>query len=239
MILEYRGERVNTELMAIAINLATVKNNAESMVEDNGLKFLMRRALKTKDVLILKMLRNISMHEGDIRFMFLDYIDELMILLLKNVAFPEIFVEVLGIVGNLNIPDFDFAKLAQAYSLVDLVQKRLASAVAAVSGKKSTKKSKRGLESEDGEEEDDERVAVAGEGLMDSDDVTLEAIILLGTMAHDENIAPMVAKTETLPLLMSLMIIKEEDDEMILQIIYCIYHFLLYESTRNILINKT
>ncbi|KAJ3016484.1 UNVERIFIED_CONTAM: Kinesin-associated protein 3 [Siphonaria sp. JEL0065] len=235
MILEYRGERVNTELMAVAINIATSKRIAEVILDENGLKFLVKRALKTKDVLILKMLRNISLHDGDIKFMFLDYIDELMILLLKNSGNPSIFVEVLGIVANLNIPDFDFAKLAQAYALVDLVQKRLTSAVLAVSEKREEKKKKkRGLE-----DDEDGMVLGAGEGLMENDDITLEAIILLGTMAHDENIAPMVAKTDTIPLLMDLMIIKEEDDEMILQIIYCIYHFLLYESTRNILINKT
>ncbi|KAI9328528.1 kinesin-associated protein-domain-containing protein [Obelidium mucronatum] len=234
MILEYRGERVNTELMAVAINMAASKRNSEILVDENGLKFLVKRALKTKDVLILKMLRNISMHDGDMKFMFLDYIDELMILLLKNSNNPAIFVEVMGILGNLNIPDFDFAKLAHAYSLVDMVQKTLASAVSTISERNDKRKKKRLLD------EDEEGMSMgAGEGLMENDDITLEAIILLGTMAHDENIAPMVAKTETIPLLMDLMIIKEEDDEMILQIIYCIYHFLLYESTRTILINKT
>ncbi|KAJ3286978.1 Kinesin-associated protein 3 [Rhizoclosmatium sp. JEL0117] len=239
MVLEYKGEKVNTELMAVAINLATSRRNAEVMVDDSGLKFLVRRVLKTKDVLILKMLRNISMHEGDIKFMFLDYIDELMILLLKNVSNPDVFVEVMGIVGNLTIPDFDFAKLAQAYGLVDLVQKKLASAVAAASEQRSKHEKKRSKRGDRDRDEDDEEEGRNWEGLMENDDITLEAIILLGTMLHDENIAPMVAKTETIQLLMDLMIIKEEDDEIVLQIIYCIYHFLLYDSTRQILISKT
>ncbi|KAJ3092909.1 Kinesin-associated protein 3 [Physocladia obscura] len=138
-----------------------------------------------------------------------DFIDELMILLLKNTSNHTVFVEVLGIIGNLNIPDFDFAKLAQAYSMVDLVQRKLTSAVAddshrvAASHKKSTAKKRN----------DDEAAERAGEGLSEDDDVTLEVIVLLGTMAHDENIAPMVAKTDTIRLLMELMIIKEGDDE--------------------------
>ncbi|KAJ3065761.1 Kinesin-associated protein 3, partial [Rhizoclosmatium hyalinum] len=156
MVLEYKGEKVNTELMAVAINLATSRRNAEVMVDDSGLKFLVRRVLKTKDVLILKMLRNISMHEGDIKFMFLDYIDELMILLLKNVSNPDVFVEVMGIVGNLTIPDFDFAKLAQAYGLVDLVQKKLASAVAAASEQRSKHEKKRSKRGDRDRDEDDE-----------------------------------------------------------------------------------
>ncbi|KAJ3266811.1 Kinesin-associated protein 3 [Chytriomyces hyalinus] len=228
MILEYRGERVNTELMAVAINLATSKRNVDVIVDDNGLKFLVKRALKTRDILILKMLRNISMHEGETKFMFLDYIDEFMNMLLKSSDVPEVFVEVIGIIANLTIPDFDFAKLAKTYSLVELVQKKLADAVefarrvAAATLERAR---------DDADESED--------GLAPDDDITLEAIILLGTMAHDENIAPMVSKTNAIPLLMELMIIKEEDDEIVLQIIYCIYNFLLYDSTRQILISKT
>ncbi|KAJ3170876.1 Kinesin-associated protein 3, partial [Irineochytrium annulatum] len=71
------------------------------------------------------------------------------------------------------------------------------------------------------------------------DDVTLEVVILLGTMANDENVAPMVARTKIIPLLMELMLVKEEDDEIILQIIYVIYQFLLHETTRTILISQT
>ncbi|KAJ3386385.1 Kinesin-associated protein 3 [Entophlyctis sp. JEL0112] len=231
MILEYRGERVNAELMALAINLATTKRNAELIAEDNGIKFLIRRALKSKDTCIFKMLKNISIHEGEIQYMFLeqDYIDELLLFLLKNVSEPEVFVEVVGILANLNIADFDFVKLSQSYSLLDLVQKKLAYAVATVSG--STKISNKS------NDDSDEDSAIAR--LAEDDDITLEVIMLLGTMAHDENIAPIVARSDTLQLLMDLMIIKEEDDEIVLQIIYCVYHFLLYESTRNILINKT
>ena len=69
MILEYKGERVNIELMAIAINLATSSKNALMICD--GLKFLMRRALKTRDVLLLKMLRNVAFHEGDTKMLFL------------------------------------------------------------------------------------------------------------------------------------------------------------------------
>ncbi|KAI8609481.1 kinesin-associated protein 3 [Chytriomyces sp. MP71] len=232
MILEYRGERVNAELMAVAINLAASKRNSDMIVEDNGLKFLMKRALKTRDVLLLKMLRNISTHDGDSKFMFLDYIDDLMNLLLKCSGIPELLVEVLGIAANLNIPDFDFAKLAQAYSLVELVQKKLAESVTVANKAKGKQKKQK---EDDEEVEEDE----GDDGLCPDDDVTLEAILLLGTMTHDENIAPMVSRTNIIPLLLELMIIKEEDDEMVLQIIYCIYHFLLYESTRTILIHKT
>ncbi|KAJ3331374.1 hypothetical protein HDU76_003351, partial [Blyttiomyces sp. JEL0837] len=126
MVLEYKGERVNVELMAVAINLATSRKNAELICEDNGLKFLMRRALKTRDTLILKMIKNVAEHEGDIKMLFLDHIDDMMHLLLRNAGNQEIMAEVLGIMSSLTIADFDFAKLAEAYGLLEFIQKRLA-----------------------------------------------------------------------------------------------------------------
>lgn len=250
MILEYKGERVNIELMAIAINLATSSKNALMICD--GLKFLMRRALKTRDVLLLKMLRNVAFHEGDTKMLFLDYIDDLMHLLLKSLTIPDITVEVLGLLASLNIPDFDFAKLAETYGLLDLVQKRLEMAVSAaaaataaatagdMSSPKSGKKESAKTGSVTGTGATAQFAALEGKtGLTEDDDTTLEIVNLLGTMSNDENIAPMVAKTEIISLLIDLMIAKEEDDEIILQIIYCIYQLLLHQTTRNILILQT
>ena len=49
MILESTSERVEIELIALAINLAANKRNAQLICEGNGLRLLMRRALKFKD----------------------------------------------------------------------------------------------------------------------------------------------------------------------------------------------
>jgi Kinesin-associated protein (KAP) len=62
MILEYKGDRVNSEVIAVAINIAMVPKHRQQIVEDYGIKFLMRRALKTHDPLLFKMLRAISQH---------------------------------------------------------------------------------------------------------------------------------------------------------------------------------
>ena len=64
MILERKTERVDIELIALCINLASNKRNAQLICEGNGLRLLMRRALKYKDPLLMKMIRNISQHEG-------------------------------------------------------------------------------------------------------------------------------------------------------------------------------
>jgi hypothetical protein len=62
MILEYKGDRIDKDVMALAINLSTVSKHRQILAEDNGIKFLMKRAIKTHDPLLFKMLRLISQH---------------------------------------------------------------------------------------------------------------------------------------------------------------------------------
>lgn len=64
MLLEGPEDEANLELVALCINLAINKRNAQIMVEDNRLGCLMARAFRNQDSLIMKMIRNIAMHEG-------------------------------------------------------------------------------------------------------------------------------------------------------------------------------
>lgn len=70
MMLECPGDRIDLELIALGINLAANKRNAQLMCEGPGLKLLMRRAFKFNDPLLLKMIRNISQHEGPTKAQF-------------------------------------------------------------------------------------------------------------------------------------------------------------------------
>lgn len=66
MIVEAQGEQVDLELIALAINLALDNSCAALMVnysKKKGLKYLMKRAFKFKDSLVMKMIRNISQHD--------------------------------------------------------------------------------------------------------------------------------------------------------------------------------
>eukprot|EP00842_Homolaphlyctis_polyrhiza_P005073 jgi/Hompol1/5567/HPOL_000419-RA len=245
MILEYKGERVNVEIMALAINMATIQRNAQIISEDNGIKFLMKRAIKTRDPLLFKMLRNISqVQDESIKMKFLDYIDDMMHLLLKSAANPDIMIEILGILGNLTIAEFDFGKLVATYDLFYFFTSIITAAVSHLHTNKSGNERSSGrqgtLQAGPSASGSDLRT----EGIAEDDDILLEVIILLGTMSLDENIAPMVASTNLLHLLIDVMIgktivSKEEDDEIILQVCYCIYQFLLHDSTKKILIGQT
>jgi hypothetical protein len=64
LLLEGSEDEVNLELVALCINLAINKRNAQIMVENNRLRCLMARAFRNQDSLIMKMIRNIAMHEG-------------------------------------------------------------------------------------------------------------------------------------------------------------------------------
>jgi hypothetical protein len=61
---------VGKELIALAVNLTANERNAELMADGDNLKMLMLRAKKTADPLLMKMIRNISTHEGKCKEMF-------------------------------------------------------------------------------------------------------------------------------------------------------------------------
>ena len=71
MIVECTEELIEPETIALGVNLASSPCNAQLMVKGPGLKLLIRRAFKTHDPLLLKMIRNISQHQGPIKKLFL------------------------------------------------------------------------------------------------------------------------------------------------------------------------
>ena len=62
MIHESTGPKVAIELISLCINLSLNADVANIMCANNGLKFLVKRAIKTNDSLLFKMIRNISTH---------------------------------------------------------------------------------------------------------------------------------------------------------------------------------
>ncbi|EEB13642.1 Kinesin-associated protein, putative [Pediculus humanus corporis] len=71
------------------------------------------------------------------------------------------------------------------------------------------------------------------------DDMVLEIVILLGTAACDEDCAMLMCKEGILISLIELLKAKQEDDEIVLQIIYMFYQIIRHDSTRNHLILET
>lgn len=70
MVILNLDHNVDVNLIALCINLALNKENAQLMVQNNRLHTLMARAFKYEDVLIMKLLRNISVH-GELQIKYL------------------------------------------------------------------------------------------------------------------------------------------------------------------------
>ena len=72
-----------------------------------------------------------------------------------------------------------------------------------------------------------------------ADDVVLEVVILIGTVCADPPAALMLVTEGIVQLLIDLLNAKQEDDEVVLQIVYVFYQLVLHADTKNILIKDT
>ncbi|XP_073732458.1 kinesin-associated protein 3b [Misgurnus anguillicaudatus] len=124
MLYEHGEETIDTELISFCINLAANKRNAQIICEGNGLKMLMKRALKLKDPLLMKMIRNISQHDGHLKQLFVDFVGDLAAQI-KQEGDEEFVIECLGTMANLTISDLDWELLLKEYNLVPYLKDHL------------------------------------------------------------------------------------------------------------------
>eukprot|EP00658_Telonema_sp_P-2_P036418 TRINITY_DN26354_c0_g1_i3.p1 TRINITY_DN26354_c0_g1~~TRINITY_DN26354_c0_g1_i3.p1 ORF type:complete len:233 (+),score=74.01 TRINITY_DN26354_c0_g1_i3:177-875(+) len=71
------------------------------------------------------------------------------------------------------------------------------------------------------------------------DDILLEVIVFIGTVCHDREVAPLVANSSLVQALFSLLGEKQEDDEMVLQVVYVFYRLVVHPETRHVLLQQT
>ena len=127
----------------------------------------------------------------------------------------------MGILGNLTIPDLDFERLLKEYDLLPWMKKKL---------KQGHPMSSRGgrVPSEDDEP-----------GGMSEDDLILEVVVFIGTCATDSFAAQYICKSNTLECLIDLLKAKQEDDEIVLQVVYVFHQLCVHEETRKFVIQDT
>uniref|UniRef100_A0A3Q3K3R5 Kinesin-associated protein 3b n=1 Tax=Monopterus albus TaxID=43700 RepID=A0A3Q3K3R5_MONAL len=124
MVFDCGEEKIDVELISLCINLAANRSNAQLICEGAGLKMLMKRAMKLKDVLVMKMIRNLSQHNGPTKSLFLDHVGDLAAQINEGEA-EEFVIECLGTLANLTIPDLDWALVLKEYNLVPYLKDRL------------------------------------------------------------------------------------------------------------------
>ena len=71
------------------------------------------------------------------------------------------------------------------------------------------------------------------------DDLILETIMLVATVVRNEKCAEHVANSNLIPILHDLLGAKQEDDEMVQQILFTYYRLLLFRVTREIMLEQT
>ncbi|EGD78885.1 hypothetical protein PTSG_11792 [Salpingoeca rosetta] len=193
-------DNVELEPVSLAINLAKDQKCAALMSDGKGLALLLKRALKTKDPLLLKLVRNLCSHPHS-KDRLLDFIDPLAQHVHESADDPDMLVELLGILNSLDIPDFDYLQLVEEYTLLPLLQRLLTPGAA-------------------------------------EDDLFLEAVIMVGTILTDPACAPQVAECGIASQLVGMLKDKQEDDEIVLQIVYVWNKLLYYSSTRAVVLSE-
>ncbi|CAF1046604.1 unnamed protein product [Adineta ricciae] len=71
------------------------------------------------------------------------------------------------------------------------------------------------------------------------DELSLNVVILVGTLCADDACAEVLAKSGIIQILIELLHAQQEDDEIVLQICYVFYQLCFHKSTRHVIIKKT
>ena len=87
--------------------------------QTRGFDLLVQRALRYQDPLAFKVIRNLSQQDVNIKLKFQPYVADLVYLLKLEEAGSDLMVEVLGTLGNLNIPQIDMTELCQEHGLLE------------------------------------------------------------------------------------------------------------------------
>jgi hypothetical protein len=69
------------------------------------------------------------------------------------------------------------------------------------------------------------------------DDIVLESVMLIATIARTEAIAQVIAQSYLIKMLQDLLGAKQEDDEMVQQILNTFFKFLFFKATREIVLH--
>ncbi|OQR76801.1 kinesin-associated protein 3-like [Tropilaelaps mercedesae] len=227
----------SVELAAVAQTLASSLSCAQIICERNGLKFLVKRALKNNDSQLLKVVRNISMHEGPSKQLFLEHVDkfaERLIIETESLTSPlcsQVAVECARILANLDQIEFlqdASLKLPLTNKLVRFLE---------VSNQVTRRCMLAWLTSQLGEVTS--RLSVESK-LTAEDDPTLDLLSLCATYAENdpEIAAAFIDDQLTVPLL-TILNACQENDTVVVHVLWVFYCLLRHGPSRETALSKT
>lgn len=129
----------------------------------------------------------------------------------------------MGMLGNLALPDLDYSQIIHNFNLIPLIRNMLVPGMTVNSLSNFLAGILNFLD-------------IAGKY---KDDLVLETVVFLGTCASDESCAMLLCKADVILSLIELLKAKQEDDEMVLQIVFVFQQVLRNESTRVYMIKET
>lgn len=71
------------------------------------------------------------------------------------------------------------------------------------------------------------------------DDIVLESVMLLGTVCRNDAIAQLISTSYLIKMLQDLLGAKQEDDEMVQQILNTFFKFMFFKPTREVVLHQT
>jgi hypothetical protein len=200
---------VAKELAALAVNLSHNARNAELMCQNRGLEALTTRVFRTRDTLLMKVVRNLSLWtytlQEDLvsdklykhRGMWAPFVIPMLELLLSTDN-HDFAIEVMGTLANLTPNDLpikaSWDKLVADHNLVPFLSKLL----------------------------------VPG---FSQDDMVLEVVLFVGALALEPKCAPLLATSRLLRTFHALFQEKQHDNELTLQLLYAFYRLLRHRET--------
>jgi hypothetical protein len=204
LVINFPQKKVARELVALAINLSSNKRNAERMCRGEGLGMLVQRVLQTRDALLMKVIRNIS---------------QWTLAQQTSDATPGEY-EQAGMWSGWVAPLLELAQNTEEHELLVEVLGTLGNFTPADLGPKTSWSELMHTHS---------LVPFIRKLLVPGflqDDIVLEVVILIGTIALDEELGPTLASSHLIAGLKQLLREKCDDDEMVLQVMFTYYRMI-------------
>lgn len=124
LIVHFPQPKVGYELVALAINLSTNSKNAAMMSEDDHYEVLIKRSLKNEDILLFKVVRNLSQFAtSKVRATLEKYALQFIGIALQANEIPELQIELLGTLVYTHLDNWD--EVLKKTGLLILVQSNI------------------------------------------------------------------------------------------------------------------
>jgi hypothetical protein len=200
LIIHCPEQMVGKELVALAVNLTINPRNAETLAADDQLQELIKRAKAHQDILLFKVIKNITQFAASAQDIMEQYIEDYIDMAMRTQDNTDLQLELVGTL--VYIASDRWQELVGKKNLIEFIHNQIVNTYA-------------------------------------EDDILLECIMLISTIMRDDSIAQQIAMSFLIKLLQDLLGAKQEDDEMVQQILNTFLKFLFFKSTRDYVIHNT